>query len=409
MTQNSDSPSILYAKDSNVISFLRLPLAFLVVFIHAESHIEGWQFQNMHPNDWGANFCAIFITSFSHILSAVAVPCFFLISGYLFFLKGFSLWDSTKYLSKVYTRVKTILIPYILWVTFFFLVHLIRYHFSSISYTEWDNAFLNCLNENGWGNIYWSCVKWVSGITNIWGEKVMMAGPFAFHLWFLRDLFLVSICAPIFYFLLKLREGAIHKYKVIFSLIFLSFLYFSQVQNPFYITFTSVFWFAFGAFLSLNSISLSNCFYKRRNLYAIAAFLFFILLVVLNGTRTALGSIISPFFIFVGVITTINYASHLVLKYPKQSELIIQNSGGAFLIYILHPFYLAIVTKVIIAIALLLFSIDTLDSISFCNNYPYAYILIYFTKILGAITLCFLTYYITKRFFPNLLKYLCGR
>ena len=359
--------------------------------------------------DWGANFAAIFTTAFSHIFSAIAVPCFYFISGYLFFYKCSSLWSKTIYLNKVYTRVKTVLLPYVLWTTIFLLVHLVRYEFSKMHYSDWDNALLCCLNENGWGNIYWSCIKWVSGTINIWGEKVMMAGPFAFHLWFLRDLFIVSVCAPIFYFSLNLREGTKHRYKVFSFLFLLSLIYFTQVQLPFYISFVSFFWFGLGAFLSINSISISSCFYKGHKLYLILALILFILLVMLNGTRSALGSVVFPFFIFVGVITIINCASYVLLKFPRQGELLINNSSSAFLIYVLHPFYLAIISKGLISLFQRLFSIDSFESIGFCNNFPFVFILIYFIKIVGAIILCILTYNIARRFFPNILKYLCGR
>ena len=94
---------------SAVITALRFPLIIMVVAIHLIS-------DKLTLPQWGApNWLYIYVSEFlSHSLPRIAVPMFFFISGYYAFYKKDwsqrSIW--TVELKK---RVKTLLIPYLLW------------------------------------------------------------------------------------------------------------------------------------------------------------------------------------------------------------------------------------------------------------------------------------------------------
>lgn len=90
-------------RDSEIIRLLRFPLALLVVLLHAEPAIDGWSPQSMSSEYMGANIAGVVMYSLSHILAQVAVPAFFLISGYLFFLKLES-WDMAVWKRKLVSR-----------------------------------------------------------------------------------------------------------------------------------------------------------------------------------------------------------------------------------------------------------------------------------------------------------------
>lgn len=56
---------------------------------------------------------------FSWGLCTLAVPTFFMFSGYYFFTK-LQEWDNRFYLSKLQKRTKTLLLPYVLWISIAF-------------------------------------------------------------------------------------------------------------------------------------------------------------------------------------------------------------------------------------------------------------------------------------------------
>ena len=86
MTPQSNIPCI----DSQVIHTLRFPLVCLVVAVHSFSFIKGWNIDHLELSSLsGADLYSLFCISISMTLAHIAVPTFFVISGYLFF-KDFS-------------------------------------------------------------------------------------------------------------------------------------------------------------------------------------------------------------------------------------------------------------------------------------------------------------------------------
>ena len=72
---------------SNIISFLRFPLAVMVVFIHCFGAGE-CRIGDIHWDAFSAwNAYDIIRVAMKNIICQVAVPAFFLMSGYLFFQK----------------------------------------------------------------------------------------------------------------------------------------------------------------------------------------------------------------------------------------------------------------------------------------------------------------------------------
>lgn len=92
---------------SKKISFFSFWLMLLVVLLHSLSV----QFQDCN------DFLCLIQYFLSHKLSSVAVPLFFLISGYLYFLRIDikTKIDLSFFIINNKKRMKTILLPYILW------------------------------------------------------------------------------------------------------------------------------------------------------------------------------------------------------------------------------------------------------------------------------------------------------
>lgn len=122
------------------------------------------------------------------MLGRCAVPLFYVISGYLFFLK---VPDGVKSIyAKIQKRIRTLLIPYIIGCLFFVLFGVMIAITPGIS--KYVNGSVMPLFSEPFHQIICS-IFYASG----------SGTPYAFQLWFLRDLILIVATSPIWYFLLK--------------------------------------------------------------------------------------------------------------------------------------------------------------------------------------------------------------
>jgi peptidoglycan/LPS O-acetylase OafA/YrhL len=107
--------SIMNNADSKAISSIRFPLAVMVMAIHSYFAISGWALSDVKNYGLGCNSAQFFIISISHVIAQIAVPTFFLISGFLFF-SHFGDGGSRVWKRKISNRIKTLLVPYLLWI-----------------------------------------------------------------------------------------------------------------------------------------------------------------------------------------------------------------------------------------------------------------------------------------------------
>ena len=198
------APNIPTAQSTDYIGQLRFPLAALVVLIHCNIS----KFLNPGMSQYLlktsiVDMCSIGFTSF-------AVPLFFAISGYLFF---YQIGDFTMevYKHKLKRRVRTLLVPYIVW-------NLL----ALIIFTAKDLATGSDLTYPLSLNAWW-------GIRDIGGSGMNWLGynvhectaPLQVPLWFVRDLIVLTLLSPLLHFFLK-------KYSKTLLLI-LALLYFAHI------------------------------------------------------------------------------------------------------------------------------------------------------------------------------------
>ena len=97
-------------KQIDTFSQLRLPLIVLITFAHSYSGVRaGWTLW-----DGGWDTYEVLKLVVSETMVKVAMPTFFVMSGYLFFV-NVTEWNAKTYWNKLRRRVKTLLIPYIIW------------------------------------------------------------------------------------------------------------------------------------------------------------------------------------------------------------------------------------------------------------------------------------------------------
>ena len=116
-------------------------------------------------------------------ISGVAVPLFYFISGLLFFKSIKSAKDCVNGLRK---RVRSLLIPYIIWNIIFVGWYVVMHFIPGVSqYVNTDMM---------------SRISWQQPLNTL---EFLFVEPAGFHLWFLRDLMVYVALTPLLYYILK--------------------------------------------------------------------------------------------------------------------------------------------------------------------------------------------------------------
>lgn len=114
ITLDGTSDGLLDAEalQSKTIDYLRFPMALAVVYIHSAGDVP---MSPVHYDAFtGLDFYNLLRVVFSDVLTRIAVPVFYVISGYLYFL-NVKQWSWSEYKRKSRSRLYTLVIPYLLW------------------------------------------------------------------------------------------------------------------------------------------------------------------------------------------------------------------------------------------------------------------------------------------------------
>ena len=300
---------------SNKIKVLSLFAIILVLYIHSGFH--------EYPHEIaGMTFNIYLQESISGMFGRLAVPLFFTISGYLFFLntdKGIQVvWQKMK------KRVRSLLIPYLIACLFLPTFYLLM---ESIPGT---GGFIN--SETPFSDNLRLPIGQL--LTYLYIDSGS-GSPCAFHLWFLRDLIIIVIISPL---LFLLRNSGINRFIVCVILFGLSF-----IETPYFPTF-GVFWFMLGAYF-LND--LSNV--KYRNTWTIL----FLSLSIIKQIFPDWGGyfcVIQIPIILLGVISIWLWYDKFVSKsFELKSHPVLSTACGfTFFIYLFHEPTLNIVRKLMV-------------------------------------------------------------
>lgn len=200
---------------SLAIDRLKFPLICGVVFIHnqlkGDISISG---QSLSIPD--ASWYEAVINLFSYVIPCIAVPIFFIVSGYLFFKEG--TFNEKLYLTKIKKRFWSLLIPYVLWNTLCLLI------FIFVRIPALHGLFPNVSLEEV------TLPKVLSGYWACEGNGF----PFDFPLWYVRELILMVIISPLLYVVVK-------KMKVCFFIPIVICMFFSLCPKEFGFTLNACF------------------------------------------------------------------------------------------------------------------------------------------------------------------------
>lgn len=351
---------------SKTISFLRFFLIIGVIFIHSRPDI--YVFESMRLDVSQVPLFYYTTKIFSNILSRFSVPLFFFISGFLFFYNV----NFTKiiYLEKLRSRIKTIFIPYIIWVSFFLFYYMILQFFLQNSFLNIDRSLENQV-------LNYSFIDYLHayGIGN--------RNPIAYQFWFIRDLIVIIIFTPFIYFFIK-------KIKYIF-VIFIGFIwYFNILTYIYYIEIASLFFFCFGAYYSINK---KNLIIEFKKLFFISVFLYpaFIILkifIVDNFLNLYILKLCNLF----GVIFYFFVVSLMIEKDYIRVNLFL--SSSSFFLFAVHVQPQGFITNILF----IYFK---------CKN-DIILTLFYFLSIIITIFLCLVLYYYLNKLFPKFTNFITG-
>ena len=218
---------------SKTIQFMRFPLAAAIVFQHSYKVITSAKSPEVADTlTWQSlDFMRGF---FSWVISSPALIAYGLIAGYLFFqhweeVESLPLkWNWKRYADKIYRRLFSLFLPYIVWniLTAWYLHSPITWH------------------------IFWDYSVWGQDRTNIFSLPLCpTCAPIDNPFWFVRDLFIISLCAPIIYPVVRYGK----RWSVLLAVIMFVF------QVPHFLpSQTLVASFMIGAYLSVNQLDLAQ-------------------------------------------------------------------------------------------------------------------------------------------------------
>ena len=220
---------------SQVISFLRFPLAVAVIMIHtsvSDITIGGERLAELMPLPV-YDFTYGFLDT---VFMQVAVPLFFFISGFLFFFKetGFGL---KEYGQKLKKRARTLLVPYIFWnLAMLAIMYLGQVLFPGL--LSGNNMMIGEYGVKDYLMSFWDVSYRTGGTVHL---------PMNGSLWFIRDLMVVMVLSPLIWLIIK--------YLKVWGPIILMLVWLSGWGGPFTgLSTTAIFFFTAGAWFGIKKI-----------------------------------------------------------------------------------------------------------------------------------------------------------
>lgn len=285
----------------NYINNLKLLLILAVVIIHSNLACELSLDQSF--------MCQVVDFFSKTVCNSVAVPCFFIVSAFLFF-RNIERFTTQVYFNKLLSRLHTLLIPYIIWNVIacgLFLFKVYKLHFDGLGIVE-DGS-----------------MNWANFLTGFFYIDQAQSEPFAFAFWFIRNLLVFVALAPLFR-LISHNLLTLLSTVAVFHLFGLS-TYFGE-------------WFALGAYLGRHHKDLTT-FHFKKALWIVG--LVFIISVcamhysLMYGQQGIARSVTHYFVVICAFILLLNWAKRI-----KHSKSLLNNAkllNATFFIYSFHQLF----------------------------------------------------------------------
>ena len=350
---------------SKTITWLRFPLAVVIVFIHNidTSGIRETVSQIDYSHLSGIDIYNLMCFLLKDIVDIV-VPLFFIFSGFLFFYKT-KVWGLNIYFDKIKSKARTLALPYVLWNI---IPIVLMAFFLFLKFDGSLSIYINQLMENGLLKIFW----------NYHDGRF----PYNIPLWFLRDLIIVALLSPLVYYFVK--------YTKLYCIPILGIFYFT-VSFPIPVDIRAIFFFTLGAYFSIHGKNMIVELRKGWLFWLISAIITLILSVYYGETNSF--HYINFFHIIFGLITTINVASWLLERGRVSVNYFLSKAN--FFIFVAHNVYLLGRSRELV-------------NFIFKSDSAFFLTIKFFLAPVICIFLCLGLYYVASKTVPKLLGILTG-
>ena len=299
---------------SQTIDALKWICAIMVVFIHTTVDLNGANQDGSFS--WTGGVYDSMRILISQGICRIAVPVFFVISGYLFFSK-LKDWSWSIWWGKVKSRIGTLLVPYIIW-------NLIVVIWNVVLYAQ------HCLRSNI--PYDWYFLQSHSGIG--WDFLII---PLNYPLWFIKQLMALILITPIIWLIAaKSRWPAI-------VILFLLYVFDCKLLMP------GLFFFSLGAYLRVHNMDLIAIPQRYLIPFFIISFLFLIIMLFTYGIEHRVYNTVLKFFTILGGASLVGITAIGIKKSVIKNYSLLVNSS--FFMYAIHG---KIVLPVVCNIMLLL-------------------------------------------------------
>ena len=317
----------------------------------------------------------------STVLAACAVPLFFFFSGYLFFAKTEKLTKEIYY-KKLKSRVKSLLVPYLFWTLLGVVIYGLL---ANLPYTR--NIFGKGNFELSWRYIG----EQITGLKLVDGEHTYQI---EYHLWFLRDLFLMVIISPLIYIAVKNKKQLMPVFLIILWIIGPVLSLGTTGINT-----SSFVFFGLGAYFSVNKIN----FITKFEQIAPLSYMLYPCLVFVNWVQLWTHPLYTMPELYVGmlhaamILAAIPYWCNITSLLVRKN--LIKNidwfATASFFVYLIHiPFILPQVKK-------LLYYLTNPQSQEMLA-------ILYFGVVFGTIAIALVLYWIMQKLCPRFTKVITG-
>ncbi len=283
---------------SRTIDWLRFPMAATVVLLHHSMTLV------LSATGALAFLCTLFLEGFCRL----AVPCFFFISGFLFFNK-LQTWDWAVWKKKMVSRGRSLLVPYILWNLIAFLA------FWGFAQLQGDTSFAEEFRRLGGIRMFWSRR---SGLLPIGPQAFPVDGP----LWFIRDLMYFTLVTPLVFKFIQWTKG----YGIL--AVVLLFLAGPRMVPEGFL------FFLLGAYLQLTGQNIVRLLWKWRGLLLAASLFFLILFCFVFGASPYWSRFFKFFFLVSGIGAAFCYGASMLDK--GKTRVVPFLAGSSFFIFAAH-------------------------------------------------------------------------
>lgn len=303
--------------ESERLSLLRFPLIVGVIFIHAYGTEVGLA-SGVVGLELSSPLSSFVRNLISQGFARTAVPLFFLMSGYLFFLNFH--WSITNYKKKINSRLKTLLIPFLFWNFLTLLLYALA------QYLPVTKIYFSGANEPISTFGLYDYLNAIIGIDRM---------PISYQFWFIRDLIVVILLTPVISIAVKRAP------VIILFLIFT--LWFFNLWPIYVPSIAALFFFYVGAYFANANTSLFSL--DRFGLLILPSYLIILFIDVLTKEKE-FNIYIHNSGVLLGLASVL-FFSKLIVRSTRVKSTLLWAGTCSFFVFAVHEPLLTLLRKII--------------------------------------------------------------